>query len=129
MIFKIFSFAADPIITCEATKIRELKPFPKDTPKNEKRITFLVDGGRARTRIDKSPTKLLKALNKLITRDCGLLLTELFDWRRKQEMTNEMSPWVETKTWVISNGHDSVQMTSIDNGKSFMDNFILEYNI
>lgn len=109
----------------EKVEIRELKPFPKNTKKEEKRITFLVDGGRARTRIDKSPTKALKAINDIITRDSGKSF-EQFNWRRKQEMTNELNPWRETKTWVITNGHDTLQWTTLDEGKIFMDDFCKE---
>jgi hypothetical protein len=104
-------------------KIRDLKPFPKDTPKEEKRITFLVDGGRARTRIDKSPTKALKAINAVITKDGNKNNPELFSQQRKQEMINELNPWKETKTWVITNDHDTVQWTTIANGQTFMKDF------
>jgi hypothetical protein len=67
----------------------------------------------------------LKAINKLITRDEGGS-PERFDWRRKQEIINELNPWRETKTWVITNGYDTVQWTILTDGKTFIDDFCKE---
>jgi hypothetical protein len=118
-------------VTCQKTsnevhqksKLLEVRKLNIPKNKSEQRITFLVDGGRARTRIDKKPAKFLKFINLLITKDGGKLISECFSERRKQELTNEINPWRETKTWVITNGSDTVQRTTISDHKEFMDDF------